>query len=80
MSDYWERQTWYPDSNGNYLCTSCRTVFKQGKCRDICKCPNCRKELTFIGISATVPRKNASDRKWKEFLRRITLMYKNVLP
>ena len=68
--EYLERQTYMWNSNVNHLCTDCKTIFKQHKSKDKSLCPNCRKELTFLGIFARVPRKNASDSKWRTFFNR----------
>jgi hypothetical protein len=74
---YCERQSWYPDSNENWLCVDCRTVFKQRKRRDECDCPNCKGKMKFIGIFLRVPRKRASNRAWKKFLKDNYLNYNN---
>lgn len=66
---YCERQGWYPDSLVNCLCVKCRTVFKQRKHRDEYTCPNCKGKMQFIGVVLRVPRKRASDRVWKKFLK-----------
>lgn len=70
-SDYLERQTWH-HSNSNFLCVTCKTVFKQDKYRDCsdCKCPSCGNELVFIGIKTEVPRKKASNSIWKKFFKK----------
>lgn len=67
---YCERQTWYPDSNVNYLCIKCRSVFKQEKYRDECKCPNCGSKMRMLGIFTKVPRKKASDATWRKFFKK----------
>ena len=67
---YCERQSWFSSGNVNYICVDCRTIFKQPEWgyRKL-KCPNCEKKLTFIGIFAKVPRKIASNSKWKKFFK-----------
>ena len=51
------------------LCINCRTANKEPNIgTDIC--PRCGKTLVRIAPRIRVPRKNASDRTWKIFIRR----------
>ncbi len=69
LDDYMERQTWYHGGFINHLCTECRKVFKRkGERTEVC--PECGKEMIWLGIFARVPKKNASDHKWNIFFKR----------
>lgn len=72
LSDYRERQTWYSFNRGyvNHLCIECHQVFKKNESL-FHICPNCKNDLINIGLKERVPRKNASNRVWSNYLKRI---------
>lgn len=52
-------------ATGRYVCLKCRVTFKATT-----NCPMCHEEMYYAGPRDRIPRKNASNRKWKEYERR----------
>jgi hypothetical protein len=65
---YYERQTWFHNGFINHVCLDCRKSAKVKYDRENKKCPHCNSEnFHLIGFFVRVPKKKASNAKWKKF-------------
>lgn len=69
LDRYYERQHWY-HRLVNHVCLDCRKSAKLRPERENKKCPHCgSRNFHLIGIFTRVPRKRASNSKWKKFIK-----------
>jgi len=73
LGRYLDRQEFVCNASPTYVCENCRKAFSGAPKT----CPNCKGVMLFVPVTEEVPRKKASNKKWKEFMARIYKVARN---